>query len=199
MLEKIIYLKQHFFVQNGERYQIRWFTPNTEVSLCGHATLASAYVIFEMLGHEQDQIIFDSLSGELCVNRRGEQLQLDFPALPYTQIEPSTELFAAMNVTPQAVYKSTLDLLLILKNESEVEKAKLDLNAISFLPHRGIILSAPSARADIYSRCFYPGCGVPEDPVTGSAHCVIAPYWCDYFKKYNSCVTRIKATGAVDL
>lgn len=172
-----------FFVRNGERYHIRWFTPNTEVSLCGHATLASAYVIFKILGHEKDQIIFDSLSGELCVNRRGEQLQLDFPILPYTQIEPSTELLAAMNVTPQVVYKSTLDLLIILKNESEVEKAKLDLNAISLLPHRGVILSAPSAKADVYSRCFYPGCDVPEDPVTGSAHCVIAPYWCDYFKK----------------
>lgn len=172
-----------FIVEEGERYRIRWFTPNSEVALCGHATLASAYVVFEMLEQHGEKVVFDSLSGELLVARRGEQLQMDFPALPYTQIEPLPALLAAMNITPQAVYESTFDLLLIFDDETEVERAKLDLNAISLLQSRGVILSAPSSKVDVYSRCFYPGCDVPEDPVTGSAHCVIAPYWSERLGK----------------
>ncbi|KTD23388.1 epimerase [Legionella lansingensis] len=172
-----------FIVREGEAYHIRWFTPNSEVALCGHATLASAYVIFTMLGHAGNSITFKSLSGELQVKKQGEQLQLNFPALPYKQMTPSSALLAALNVTPKAVYESTFDLLLIFAEEKEVEEAKPDLNAISLLQNRGIILTAPSAKFDVYSRCFYPGCDVPEDPVTGSAHCVIAPYWSERLGK----------------
>ncbi|WED44037.1 PhzF family phenazine biosynthesis protein [Legionella cardiaca] len=172
-----------FIVKEGEHYRIRWFTPNSEVALCGHATLASAYVIFEKLGYAGDSILFQSLSGELRVNRSNSQLQLDFPSLPYTPITASQALLTAMNVTPQEVYESTFDLLLIFNDEKEVERAQLDLNAISQLQNRGVILSAPSKKFDIYSRCFYPGCDVPEDPVTGSAHCVIAPYWSERLGK----------------
>lgn len=188
-----------FIVKEGERYRIRWFTPNSEIALCGHATLATAYVIFEMLGHSSDSIIFDCLSGELRVNKRGELLQMDFPALPYTQITPKPALLNAMNVKPQAVYESTFDLLLILENETQVEQVKLDLNAIGQLEHRGIILSAPSTKVDVYSRCFYPGCDVPEDPVTGSAHCVIAPYWSERLgKKTIRALQGLKRQGELE-
>ncbi|STX47726.1 epimerase [Legionella hackeliae] len=172
-----------FIIKEGHHFHIRWFTPNSEVALCGHATLASAYVIFEKLGYPGDSLSFQSLSGELRVNRLGNALQLDFPALPYTEITPSSALLAAMNVVPKKVYESTFDLLLIFDDEADVKNAQLDLNAISRLQTRGVILSAPSTKYDVYSRCFYPGCDVPEDPVTGSAHCVIAPYWSERLGK----------------
>jgi PhzF family phenazine biosynthesis protein len=166
-----------FILPEGEHYQIRWFTPNTEVALCGHATLASAFVVFECLGHKQEQIVFNSKSGELRVKKNASLLQMDFPALPYTKITPLPSLLKALKVQPVEVYESTFDLLIILENERDVKEARPDLYAISELKNRGVILSAPANQADVYSRCFYPGCDVPEDPVTGSAHCVIAPYW----------------------
>ncbi|KTD11336.1 PhzF family phenazine biosynthesis protein [Legionella jamestowniensis] len=172
-----------FITKEGDHFHIRWFTPNSEVALCGHATLASAYVIFEKLGYPGNSLVFQSLSGELRVARQGAALQLDFPALPYTEIKPSPALLAAMNIVPKAVYESTFDLLVICDDEKDVQKAQLDLNAISQLQNRGVILSAPSTQFDVYSRCFYPGCDVPEDPVTGSAHCVIAPFWSERLGK----------------
>ncbi|HAU0368120.1 TPA: PhzF family phenazine biosynthesis protein [Legionella pneumophila] len=166
-----------FILPEDEHYQIRWFTPNTEVALCGHATLASAFVVFEFLGHKKEQIVFNSKSGELRVKKNASLLQMDFPALPYTKITPLPSLLKALKVRPVEVYESTFDLLIILENELDVKEARPDLYAISELNNRGVILSAPASQADVYSRCFYPGCDVPEDPVTGSAHCVIAPYW----------------------
>ncbi|KTD57660.1 PhzF family phenazine biosynthesis protein [Legionella shakespearei] len=172
-----------FIVPTGEHYEIRWFTPNTEVALCGHATLASAFVLFEFLNYKHDEILFRSKSGELRVRKAGDLLQMDFPALTYTKIDPTPSLLEAVKVNPVEVYESTFDMLFILDNEEEVTQANPDLQAIGKLNSRGIILSAPTNRADVYSRCFYPGCDVPEDPVTGSAHCVIAPYWCNRLGK----------------
>lgn len=166
-----------FILPEDEHYQIRWFTPNTEVALCGHATLASAFVVFEFLGHKKEQIVFNSKSGELRVKKNASLLQMDFPALPYNKITPLPSLLKALKVRPVEVYESTFDLLIILENELDVKEARPDLYAISELNNRGVILSALASHADVYSRCFYPGCDVPEDPVTGSAHCVIAPYW----------------------
>ncbi|ASQ45636.1 PhzF family phenazine biosynthesis protein [Legionella clemsonensis] len=172
-----------FFIKERDYFHIRWFTPNSEVALCGHATLASAYVIFEKLGYPGNSLVFQSLSGELRVARQGAALQLDFPSLPYTEIKPLPALLAAMNIVPKAVYESTFDLLVICDDEKDVRNAQLDLHAISQLQNRGVILSAPSTQFDVYSRCFYPGCEVPEDPVTGSAHCVIAPFWSERLGK----------------
>lgn len=168
-----------FIVPNQEYFDIRWFTPATEVDLCGHATLASAYVLFEKLGYQQAEIIFQSKSGELRVTKQHQHLQMDFPALPYESITPSSALLEALQTKPQAVYKSTFDLLCIYQHESEVSDAVPDLFALSQLPYRGIIFTALCKDGSIYSRCFYPACNVPEDPVTGSAHCVIAPFWCE--------------------
>ena len=172
-----------FIVSEDDHYRIRWFTPNTEVDLCGHATLASAFVLFNHLNHQGSTIIFQSNSGELRVSKQNNQLQMDFPALPYKKITPSAAMLNAMTIKPKEVYQSTFDLLCIFESESDVKNIKLDLLTISQLEHRGIILSAPSSSADVYSRCFYPACNVPEDPVTGSAHCVIAPYWCTQLNK----------------
>ncbi len=172
-----------FIVPDGAHYQIRWFTPNTEVDLCGHATLASAFVLFEVLGHQGKEILFKSNSGILTVKKEGDLLQMDFPALPFTKIDPSTALIEAIKITPDEVYQSTFDTLCIFNDAELIKQAKPDLNALANIACRGIIFSAPATESDVYSRCFYPGCDVPEDPVTGSAHCVIAPYWCARLNK----------------
>lgn len=188
-----------FIVPDDNRYHIRWFTPNTEVALCGHATLASAFVLFELLNHQDSEIVFQSQSGELRVLRHNNQLQMDFPALPFKKITPPADFLKAINKQPQAVYQSTFDLLCIFDQEADVQTAQLDLFAISQLPYRGIILSALSTATNIYSRCFYPACNVPEDPVTGSAHCVIAPYWCNQLNTHRiHAVQGLKRQGALD-
>ncbi|MFT4059079.1 MAG: PhzF family phenazine biosynthesis protein [Legionella sp.] len=172
-----------FIVPDGQDYQIRWFTPNTEVDLCGHATLASAFVLFELLKHQEQKIVFKSKSGLLTVKKEGNLLQMDFPGLPFTKIEANNELIEAIGIIPDEVYQSTFDMLCIFNDAMSIKKAKPDLNALANMSCRGIILSAQDTEYDVYSRCFYPGCDVSEDPVTGSAHCVIAPYWCARLNK----------------
>jgi len=169
-----------FFVPNQVGFDIRWFTPNGEVGLCGHATLACAFVIFNHIQTGADQIVFNSLSGQLIVRKDGNKLVMDFPALPFEAMRMDPKYLRLINIAPKAIFKSNFDLLFILENETEVENAELDLTAISKLPYRGVIISATTNKfgGDIYSRCFYPKHNVPEDPVTGSAHCVLAPYWC---------------------
>gem|GEM_PF-629918 len=187
-----------FIVPQGSQYQIRWFTPKKEVALCGHATLASAFVLFEVLGYPHEEIIFNSQSGPLRVKKEGALLQMDFPALPYHEITPPPELLSAINVCPNAVYESTFDLLLIFNHEHEIQQAKPDLNAIAKLQYRGVILSALASSTDIFSRCFYPGCDVHEDPVTGSAHCVIVPYWVLTYKRHKSTTRYKKKSTSID-
>ena len=170
-----------FFVRNGEQFHIRWFTPNSEVALCGHATLASAFIIFEYLDYQKDMITFKSHSGELRVQKYKSLLQMDFPALSFSKINPPSALLDVLNIQPSKVYESNFDWMFVLESEQMVKNAKPDMLRISELDNRGIILTSKAAETsayDVYSRCFYPGCDVPEDPVTGSAHCVIAPYWC---------------------
>lgn len=185
-----------FIVSEKDNYHIRWFTPNTEVALCGHATLASAFIIFNYLNHPSSSIVFQSQSGELRVKKERHLLQMDFPALPYVEIQPSPALQRALGVQPQTIYESTFDLLCILDNEKDVQQVRPDLHEISKLNYRGVILSAPGRNTDVYSRCFYPGCDVPEDPVTGSAHCVLAPYWTEHLgKKTIHAIQGLKRQG----
>ena len=188
-----------FIVSDGNQYQIRWFTPNTEVALCGHATLASAFVLFHLFNHPDSEIIFQSKSGELRVSKQNSQLQMDFPALPYKRITPSADFLRALNIVPKETYQSTFDLQCIFDDEADVQHAQLDLFAISQLEHRGVISSAPGKQSDIYSRCFYPACNVPEDPVTGSAHCVIAPH-CSHRLNKNTlhAIQGLKRQGSLD-
>lgn len=186
-----------FIVPKDGRYQIRWFTPNKEVELCGHATLASAFVIFEILQYKENQIIFDSKSGELIINKKNNLLEMSFPSLPFIKAPFSSLQF--INFKPSEIYESTFDLLLIFDNEDDIKEASVDLSMMSNLNYRGIILSAPAKNgADIYSRCFYPRYGVPEDPVTGSAHCVLAPYWSKRLdKKRIHAIQGLKRQGEI--
>lgn len=168
-----------FFVPEGEGFHIRWFTPNEEIALCGHATLASAFVIFNHLDFQGEQIRFRSKSGELLVRRSGQELEMNFPALPYHEV-PFIAPFRSLNLKePKQTIQSQFDLMFVYENELDVINAQPDLNAVANIDYRGLILTAPGSHSDIYSRCFYPGCDVPEDPVTGSAHCVLTPYWCE--------------------
>lgn len=166
-----------FFVPEGDGFRIRWLTPNEEVALCGHATLASAYVIFERLGFLGQEIKFNSLSGELTVKKTNQGLVMNFPELPFHEIEWRPEFHNLNLKKPEKVLVSQYDLLFVYQQDSDISEAKPDLPAVADLDYRGLILTAPGKDTDVYSRCFYPGCDVPEDPVTGSAHCVIAPYW----------------------
>lgn len=166
-----------FFVREGGGYRIRWFTPEVEVDLCGHATLASAHVLFTKLESGRDTVEFASKSGPLRVTRDGGRLVLDFPVWTPVACAPPPGLFEAIGAEPRETYRGGSDFLLVFENEGEVRALAPDFAALRHVEARGIIASAPGDTVDFVSRFFAPAAGVPEDPVTGSAHCVLTPYW----------------------
>ena len=173
-----------FFQQQEERFKLRWFTPEFEIDLCGHATLASAHIILGELGYDQDTIYFDTLSGELVVKRKGKLLQLDFPSRMPEKAELKNEYLEALSIQPKEVYKSR-DFMLVYDSEAEIRKLKVDaskLDPIDF-NNGGIICTAQGDGADFVSRFFLPGASVFEDPVTGSSHCSMIPYWAEHLDK----------------
>jgi predicted PhzF superfamily epimerase YddE/YHI9 len=167
-----------FFVKNGAQYDIRWFTPMVEINLCGHATLASAHVIFNELKLEDEHIQFYShLSGELGADRQGDRLVLDFPAYPLTEIDTLPELAGAER-PPLKSWKTQGNMLMMrLKSEDEVRTLQPDMQKLAQLPYDEIIVTAKGETADFVSRMFAPRIGIPEDPVTGAIHCSLIPYW----------------------
>lgn len=166
-----------FIVFTDEKYFLRWFTPTTEVDLCGHATLASAYVLFN-LHPEMNEIIFNSLSGPLLVKKQGAMMRMDFPSLSFTPISASSEIIAGLNVEPVEVYRST-DYLVIVESVAKLKSIKPNMNLLKQLDLRGVIVSArgEESNVDFVSRFFAPKLKIDEDPITGSAHCVLVPYW----------------------
>ncbi|MGC5699161.1 PhzF family phenazine biosynthesis protein [Pseudomonas sp. NFXW11] len=166
-----------FFVPSGELFELRWFTPTVEVDLCGHATLATAWVLFEQLGEGRDLLRFSTRSGELRVSREGDLLSMDFPAKQPEAVAIPPGLLEALGLsTAEALYQ-TDDYLLVLDDESLVEGLAPDFAALAAFDVRGIAVTAPSRAFDFVSRWFGPRVGVNEDPVTGSAHTSLAPYW----------------------
>lgn len=171
-----------FFVPTGvERYHLRWFTPAVEVDLCGHATLATAYVLFHVLRTVDERVTFDSRSGPLVVTRAGEGLELDFPALE-TQAEPSPEVASrvaeALGAAAVWIGRTPFDLLVLVADAHAVRTLRPDMQKVAALGGRGVIVTAPGVDgAHFVSRFFAPQAGVPEDPVTGSAHCALVPFW----------------------
>ncbi|HEY4936702.1 MAG TPA: PhzF family phenazine biosynthesis protein [Puia sp.] len=166
-----------YIVPQGNDYAIRWFTPTVEVDLCGHATLASAHVMFVHLGYGRDQIIFHSKSGPLKVTRNLDRITLDFPANEPGKITDDGSIEKALGIKPWAVFKSLYDYMVVLENQSDIEALKPDLSLVKKLPARGLIVTAKGDKVDFVSRCFFPQSGIDEDPVTGSAHVVMVPYW----------------------
>jgi predicted PhzF superfamily epimerase YddE/YHI9 len=166
-----------FFVRDGEAWSLRWFTPTTEVDLCGHATLASAYAIFSFLAPERSRAVFRTLkAGELVVERSGELLALDFPARPSAPCEPPPGLAAALGAAPASVLAAR-DYLAVYDAPGRIAALAPDFAALAKLD-RAVIVTAPGeSGTDFVSRFFAPTLGVDEDPVTGSAHCTLIPFW----------------------
>lgn len=173
-----------FLVKREQDYEIRWFTPTLEVALCGHATLAAAHVLFNHLNHPGDTIQFFSRhSGPLSVTKKEELLTLDFPTDTLKKIEGSLELLNAFNIKPLEVYQGRTDFMLVFRNQDEIEQINPDMAPLKKFKARGIIVTAPGADVDFVSRFFAPGSGVDEDPVTGSAHTTLTPYWSQKLNK----------------
>ncbi|HSE26676.1 MAG TPA: PhzF family phenazine biosynthesis protein [Gemmatimonadales bacterium] len=168
-----------FLLPEGDGWRLRWFTPATEVRLCGHATIASAWFLTEAgLAARDVPIAFASRSGRLGARRDGDWIELDFPMRPVTPTEPPAGLADAIGAWPLGCYAVDEDLLVELASEAEVDRLTPDFAAIAALPARGVMVTAQSAGpADFASRFFVPRVGIPEDPVTGSAHCALAPFW----------------------
>jgi PhzF family phenazine biosynthesis protein len=173
-----------FFVQQGDRYGLKWFTPEREIDLCGHATLASAHVIFELLKPGRAEVKFDTRSGELTVTKEGAMLALDFPSRPPERVEPKAGLLEALGGRPQEVWASR-DYMVTYASAAEVRALRPNLMALCELDRLGVIVTAPGETegVDFVSRFFAPGAGVAEDPVTGSAHCTLIPYWAERLGK----------------
>lgn len=183
-----------FVVPEGERWHLRWFTPEKEFDLCGHATLAAAYVLFRFYRPEAEELIFNTLSGPLTVRRKGELLEMDFPAYTPVRVEVSDEMTAALGVRPREAWRAR-DLLCVLDREEDVIRLCPDLRAMEALEGEICIVTARSGQFDCVSRCFAPGCSVPEDPVTGSAHCLIVPYWAKRLGKTELTARQASARG----
>ncbi len=171
-----------FFIRDdeseGNGFGLRWFTPVSEVDLCGHATLATAWVIFNRLAPDRGTLRFETRSGELIVERGdGDLLVMDFPARPAVPCEAPRALVGGLGAEPVEVLASERDYLAVFAAEDEVRKLKPDFARLRGLDRLGIIASSPGESADFVSRFFAPSVGVPEDPVTGSAHCTLVPYW----------------------
>jgi PhzF family phenazine biosynthesis protein len=165
-----------FVVSQGEDFGIRWFTPTVEVELCGHATLASAYAL-QLAGRAPSSgIRFNSLSGPLSVSRDGDRLVLDFPARRAERIGVENLVSEALGVVPEEVYRAQA-MMVVLASERALRELKPRMDLVAQLPGYGCVVTAPGEDSDFVSRFFAPQVGVPEDPVTGSTHCLLIPYW----------------------
>lgn len=186
-----------FYVKNDEQYYIRWFTPAVEVDLCGHATLASAYVLFNFGNVNEETIrFFSPRSGSLTVTRNDKMLTLNFPSDEYREVEITREIRECFDRRPSEAYKGKTDYLLIFDAEEDILAIHPDLSAIAGLVARGVIISAPGKDVDFVSRFFAPQSGVNEDPVTGSAHTTLIPYWARRLNKTElSAIQRSARTG----
>lgn len=171
-----------FFVSSDNGFKLRWFTPVEEVDLCGHATLAAAHVLFQILGYSGSSLRFDTRSGPLFVNKQGDLLQIDLPASPPTHCEAPAALIKGLGVQPIEVLAAS-DYLVVFDSETTIRAIQPDPHQLSQLDLQGIIITAPGDEVDFVSRFFAPQLGIPEDPVTGSAHCVLTPYWADKLNK----------------
>jgi len=175
-----------FYVKQDNHYEIRWFTPTVEVDLCGHATLATAFILFNHEGHSSDCIsFFSKRSGKLKVRRKSTWLTLDFPVDELHQIAITNELLNCFDKKPIEAYKGKTDYMLVFEKESDIVNIRPEFENISKLNVRGVIITAPSENVDFISRFFAPQTGVIEDHATGSAYTTLTPYWTRKLGKNN--------------
>ncbi|MCG6191836.1 PhzF family phenazine biosynthesis protein [Leptospira sp. FAT2] len=172
-----------FFVREGESYRIRWFTPLREVDLCGHATLATAFYLFDEGGFTGDRIRFQSLSGELNVFKKENVLYLDFPSRKPALVEAPEIVLNSFSIRPKEVWKAR-DYMLVYENETQLREVQCDIQGLRNMDALGVILTCPgSGEFDFLSRFFSASIGLAEDPVTGSSHCTLIPFWSERLGK----------------
>jgi PhzF family phenazine biosynthesis protein len=184
-----------FLVRNGGSFDLRWFTPVCEIDLCGHATLGSAHVIFEELQEPGDSVRFQTKSGELAVRRQdGGLLAMNFPSRPPERIEPDPRLGRALGGKPIEMLAAR-DYLVRYGSAEEVRALSPDMEALKKMDRFAVIVTAPGTDCDFVSRFFAPAQGIPEDPVTGSAHCTLIPYWANELEKTELHARQISSRG----
>lgn len=185
-----------FAVPVEARYEIRWFTPKMEVDLCGHATLTTAHVLFEHMGYSSDRIEFDSLhSGRLAVEKSEGLLTLDFPADTLEEMVVPEVIVTALRKAPLKAYKGKSDFMFIYASQSEIENINPDFGLLAQMGGRGVIITAMGNEVDFVSRFFAPQTGIDEDPVTGSAHTTLTPYWARVLGKKKLTARQLSPRG----
>ncbi len=191
-----------FFVPQADGFYIRWFTPSTEVKLCGHATLAAAHVLYTLLNYPTNKIVFYSKSGPLEVTRNQDaSITLNFPSNPPEAVAEIPEgLFEGLGIEIAPVFKTSFDYMVVLPNQQAIIDLQPDFSKLAMVKARGVIATAIGLETDFVSRCFYPQSGVNEDPVTGSAHTIMTPYWAAHFNKISLSAIQLSArTGYLQL
>lgn len=186
-----------FFVPSGEDFELRWFTPAVEVALCGHATLASAHVLFQHLNYSPSQITFETRkSGVLKVSKKEGLIHMDFPVDVINEIAAPIDILDGLGIESAPCYKGSTDYLIVLNDQDQLDNLSPDFGSLSKVEARGIIVTAPGKEYDFVSRFFGPAVGINEDPVTGSAHTTLTPYWAQKLKKnILTAQQRSKRTG----
>ncbi len=184
-----------FVVPQGDDFGLRWFTPTSEIDLCGHATLASAHVLFRHRGLAGDSVRFHSPhSGPLGVARVGDRLVLDFPTRPVAPCPVTEEIASALGARPVELFQAR-DYLAVFENAAQIRALRPDMAQLISLPNEGVIVTAPGDDCDFVSRFFVPHHGIPEDPVTGSTHCNLIPFWAERLGKTTLHARQISARG----
>ncbi len=186
-----------FYIPTDKGFQIRWFTPASEVNLCGHATLATSHVLFNHLDYNKPEIIFQSKSGVLKVKKENDIIVLNFPASKVLELEMHEHAVKIFGITPQKCFKGREDLMFVFRTEEEVKNLKPDIQFMKKVETRGIIATGPSIKYDFVSRFFAPAEGIDEDPVTGSAHTMLIPYWAKILGKKRMTARQVSRRGGI--
>ena len=182
-----------FIIREGNNFHIRWFTPAIEVDLCGHATLATAHALYNEMDYKGDKIIFNSRSGQLIVEKQQDLYSMNFPTDQIKKVKANKAIAQGLGVDVKEVYKGKEDYLVVVNNQTIIEKLHPNFDLIAQLNARGVIVTALGNEVDFVSRCFFPAAGINEDPVTGSAHTTLTPYWS---KKLGKTILRAKQISA---
>jgi PhzF family phenazine biosynthesis protein len=187
-----------FITRGNDEWLIRWFTPLAEVDLCGHATLASAFVVLNLLEPQSEVVIFRSrVMGHLTVRKKGDLLELDFPADTLRESEIPEVVKKSMGGKPKECHTGRTDYLLLYETEEDIRALKPDFRMLAATEARGVIATAPGRDADFVSRFFCPGIGIDEDPVTGSAHTTLTPFWAARLGKLSMTARQLSSRGGV--
>jgi PhzF family phenazine biosynthesis protein len=184
-----------FAVKEGGHYRLRWFTPGGEINLCGHATLATAFIILNYYEMQLEAVKFNTISGELTVNKQGDLYELDFPSVPSVEISITEQMISALGIVPKETYLNR-DLVFVLDSEEEVRNLSPDFAKLEKLPEGlGVCVTAQGTEFDFVSRGFFPKLKVNEDPVTGSLHCSLIPFWANRLGKKEMVARQLSSRG----